>query len=65
VASNPTPSAQPQDGEMSFEQIAQALGISKARVWQLYCSAMGKLRRGDRAETLRSFIGDGRRRGAA
>jgi len=53
------------DREMSFEEIAHALGISKARVWQLYCSAMQKLRRGDRAETLRPFLSEGRQRGPA
>ena len=28
---------------MSFKEIARELGISQARVWQLYCSAMKKV----------------------
>jgi DNA-directed RNA polymerase sigma subunit (sigma70/sigma32) len=60
-----TPIAQKADGEMTFEQIAAQLGISKARVWQLYLSGMAKLRRG-RAEHLRPFLSDRRgRRGLA
>ncbi len=51
--------------EMSFEEIARRLGISKARAWQLYRSGMSKLRRG-RAEHLRRFICDERgKRGLA
>jgi DNA-directed RNA polymerase sigma subunit (sigma70/sigma32) len=49
--------ANPGDGaEMTLEEIAAELCISRARVWQLYQSAMTKLRRRRaRLEVLRGL----------
>lgn len=33
------------DGEMTFQEIGSALGISKERAWQLYMKGMEKLKR--------------------
>lgn len=38
---------------MTFDEIAERLGISKQRVWMIYCSALRKLRRGGRLLALR------------